>query len=510
MHLPDGKPRLTSLPRYLMGSLWLLVLAVAFKSLNRLETDYDLWWQIFMGQETISRGAIVYNDIYSFTVPGQSIFNHEWLAQIMMAGAFGWFGDIGLIAWRWGLILGILLLSYRLIRKKAENSLTPVVVFLCIAVVLSPGASFRPHLFTYLLIIVLLNLMEGFPRHMPFRRILLVCGLFIGWANIHGGFVLGLVLWFIYAGGRMVRARHSTENLRFAILTAGLPAVVTIINPYGYRLWWYIWEELGNPLSGVYITEWQRFSFAPRELPFVIFVVVAWGAFMFSKRDRRLEEAAVLTLATLMGLVSVRHTPLFALVTLPAVAWHMDGVMVRFRDKRPLARGITPGVGIGAAVVLLAGAFFFVRLGFPDQWNIRPGKDTLPHHSVAFLQENGLKGNLWVPLHWGGYALFHLYPAIKVSIDGRWGMLYPLPVMADNMTFAYKGTGGKWKEMLARYHADYALVEVGNPALPEMLADKNWVWAYSEESGGLLIKKEVLAVMPRPIRLPIRKAAVWP
>jgi hypothetical protein len=151
-----------------------------------------------------------------------------------------------------------------------------------------------------------------------------------------------------------------------------------------------------------------------------------------------------------------------------------------------------------------------VRMGIPDQWKIRPSDDPLPHQSVAFLKENGLKGNLWVPLHWGGYALFHLYPALKVSIDGRWGMLYPLPVMADNMTFAYKGTGGKWKEILTRHHADYALVEKGNPAFPEMHADADWVWAYGEESGGLFIKKEVLAAMHRPIRMPVKRAAAWP
>jgi hypothetical protein len=505
-----SKTRPAPLPRHLLWSLWLLVLSVGFKSLNRLETDYDLWWQLFMGQETISGGAIVRTDIYSFTAVGAPIFNHEWLAQIFMAGGFQWFGDIGLLTWRWGMVLGILFFSYRLIKRKVRNEISPIIIFLCISVVLSPGVSFRPHLFTYLLLLVLLNLIDGYKEQMPFRRVVAVCGLFIAWANIHGGFVLGLLVWFLYSTGRIYRGRHTTANLKLDLMAACLPAFLTIINPYGYKLWWYVCEELGNPLSSVYITEWQRFSFAPREVPFFIVMITTWGAFIYSRKAKRFEETVSLALATLMGLVSIRHTPLFVVVALPAVAWHLDGVMLRLLSRKDPAQKTLPGIGIGVSVVLLIGALVFIRMGIPDRWKVRLSNDPLPHQSVAFLKANGLKGNLWVPLHWGGFTLFHLYPAIKVSIDGRWGMLYPLPVMEDNMVFAYKGTGGKWKEILERYDAAYALVEKGNPAFSEMLKDTDWVWVSGEESGGLLMKKETIKKLRRPLQIPGKTIATWP
>lgn len=108
------------------------------------------------------------------------------------------------------------------------------------------------------------------------------------------------------------------------------------------------------------------------------------------------------------------------------------------------------------------------------------------------MEANEIQGNLWVPLHFGGYVLYHLSPHIRVSIDGRWAMVYPRSVMRDAMTFAHAGTNGRWKRILTHYNADFALVEPGNPALPEMLQDSQWRLLFKEETCGLFVKRAVL------------------
>jgi hypothetical protein len=95
-----------------------------------------------------------------------------------------------------------------------------------------------------------------------------------------------------------------------------------------------------------------------------------------------------------------------------------------------------------------------------------------------------------VPIHYGGYVLFHLYPNIKVSMDGRWATVYPQQIMKDNMTFSFHATKGKWKQLLEKYGANLALVEAGNPALTEMDQDLDWILVFRENAGNLLINKE--------------------
>jgi hypothetical protein len=44
---------------------------------------------------------------------------------------------------------------------------------------------------------------------------------------------------------------------------------------------------------------------------------------------------------------------------------------------------------------------------------------TLPAGAVAFLRREGRRGTLWNEYVWGGYLIWHLYPDLRVSIDGR-------------------------------------------------------------------------------------------
>ena len=163
-----------------------------------------------------------------------------------------------------------------------------------------------------------------------------------------------------------------------------------------------------------------------------------------------------------------------------------------------------------SSMLFLCLSIAFIAMGLPDKWEVSIGKDPLPVQAVAFLKENHVKGNLWVPLHFGGYALFHLYPDVKVSIDGRWAMVYPRQIMQDNMEFSFRGTGGRWKQVLEKYGANLALVEKGNPAMKEMDQDLDWVWIFSDTTGKLLIKKSYLSSLHLPLRIPQIKPFSWP
>jgi hypothetical protein len=363
-------------------------------------------------------------------------------------------------------------------------------------------------LFSYLLLLALLFLIYSARIKDQLPSVFVVSILFVLWANLHGAFVLGLLIWLVYVAGYACQHR-SNVNWQRILLSIFLPVSVTFINPFGTDLWQFIYHEVSNPLSQKYITEWQRFSFAPREMPFFFVMTVTWIAYFFSKRTKEVAETIILIIASIMGLISVRHTPLFVILTLPFLSYHMDGTFLRLLKRAGDGNQVSKILTYMSSILFLGLSILFVQMGMPDKWEVSIGEDPLPIQTVAFLKENNIKGNLWVPLHFGGYALFHLYPNVKVSIDGRWAMVYPRQIMQDNMAFAFQGTNGKWKQLLEKYGANLALVEINNPAIKEMDKDLDWIWVFRENAGNLLIKKEYLTSLQQPLKIPNKKSQSW-
>lgn len=382
-------------------------------------------------------------------------------------------------------------------------------ILLCVGIVLSPGISFRVHLFSYVLLLVLLTLIYTSRVKDTLPSVIVVSLLLALWANLHGAFVLGLLIWFVYITGYAFQHRSNAHWQRM-FLSLTVPVFATLANPFGPKLWTFIYHELSNPLSQKYITEWQRFAFSPRELPFFFVMTITWMAYFFSKRKKEAEETTILIIASIMGLVSVRHTPLFVILTLPSLACHLDGCFLRLSEQTGGGKELSKASIYVFALLILGFSVFFFARGLPHKWKIKMGEDPVPVQTVTFLKENDIKGKLWVPLHYGGYVLFHLYPDVKVSIDGRWAMVYPRQTMQDNMAFAYNGTGGRWKGILEKHGADLALVEIGNPAVKEMDQDLDWVWIFADTTGKLFIKKSYLSSLHLPLRTPQIKPSSWP
>jgi len=497
------------LPKPLQWSLYLLTVAVIFKLFNQLYADYDLWWHIFIGNEIITKETLEKFDIYSFTAYGLPYINHEWLSEIIMAWAYFIGKSSGLIIWRWSMVLIILFLAFQLIKLKAQHPVTRIIIILCFSLVLSPGISFRVQLFSYLLLLALLFLIYSARIKDQLPSVFVVSILFVLWANLHGAFVLGLLIWLVYVAGYACQHR-SNVNWQRILLSIFLPVSVTSINPFGTDLWQFIYHEISNPLSQKYITEWQRFSFAPREMPFFFIMALTWIIFFYSKRKKEVAETIILFFASMMGLISVRHTPLFVILTLPSLSYHIEGAFLRLLKGAGDGNQVSKILTYMSSILFLGLSILFVQMGMPDKWEVSIGEDPLPIQTVAFLKKNHVKGNLWVPLHFGGYALFHLYPDVKVSIDGRWAMVYPRQIMQDNMEFSFRGTGGRWKQLLEKYGANLALVEAGNPAMKEMDQDLDWIWIFKETTTRLLIKKDYLPTLGLPLRTPEKKPLVWP
>ncbi len=108
-----------------------------------------------------------------------------------------------------------------------------------------------------------------------------------------------------------------------------------------------------------------------------------------------------------------------------------------------------------------------------------------PLRAVRLLREAGVEGHLAVHFSYGEYAIWHLYPAVRVSMDGRRETVYPDSVYQEALRFQ---TGvGVWDDVLRKRQTDMALVPKSTPTYNLLSLDPAWTAAYGDTLVGLFV-----------------------
>ncbi len=104
--------------------------------------------------------------------------------------------------------------------------------------------------------------------------------------------------------------------------------------------------------------------------------------------------------------------------------------------------------------------------------------DSLPSGAAEFLRREGRRGTLWNEYVWGGFLIWHLYPELRVSIDGRMARLRPACGSREHLAVSELEPG--WQDVLARLDPTAAVVRSGSPLVSALRAAG---WAVRYEDG---------------------------
>jgi hypothetical protein len=130
---------------------------------------------------------------------------------------------------------------------------------------------------------------------------------------------------------------------------------------------------------------------------------------------------------------------------------------------------------LGVAAIQLAGlGMRYAGTGLAIQY----AREEFPVDAVAFLAREGAHGNWAVQFEWGGSAMPHLGPAIRVFIDGRYEAAYPPTVLDDY--FAFVDGSAEWARVLDAYPTDGVLLERTATVVPLLDARPDLVRVYSD------------------------------
>jgi hypothetical protein len=493
---------------------WLLLVATSVAYLlGGNEADNDLWAHVLIGRRILDTGRVPRADDLSYTAAGAPWVDHEWLTHVAFGAVYAAAGDRGL----WLLKLGAAVLTaLALWRAVASRSTAPHVrgvTMVLVLAVMARGFAIRPQIVTYLAVAWLLLWLEPPAQDSPdtlrqaqgerrtegrgtahaepveaWGGAFVVALLFLFWANAHGGVVVGLAILGVFALAPPWRGMAR----RLAMLAV---AVVTVcVNPYGPRLFAYLWHELRAPHP---LTEWQPVNVTdPAHWPALALVALVAATLPWAQMQRRAPWRGVLLVAvTVMAARHQRHVPLVALCAAAPLAEQLDGALA-WLGRRPAFRLSALATAIVAAGVALVAVAQLARLTAQlaaDRFGVVYEAREYPVGAVRFIAAQGLRGHLALPLDWGSYALWHLAPEVKVSLDGRFATVYPPAVVRANFDLFFDGD-----TRLLRTHPTDLVLLPSHRALVRLPA--GWRVAYQDAVATLYTRNADVPLTLAPAR----------
>ena len=85
-------------------------------------------------------------------------------------------------------------------------------------------------------------------------------------------------------------------------------------------------------------------------------------------------------------------------------------------------------------------------------WGLGLKKNHYPEKAVRFVEETGLKGNMYNTLDFGGYLIWRTYPERKVFVDGRLDVFEE--VLIDQLILTQLG----FEKLIRKYNIKYAIM----------------------------------------------------
>jgi hypothetical protein len=363
------------------GILFGLFFLISWKRL-----DPDFGWHLRSGN-IFRHSGIPAHDIYTYTAPHFPWIDHEWGNDVILSILYG-VGGYTLLAVLYGALwAGALLLVGRRAR---------LYVLVIAALAIMPYAGIRPIAWTAFFFALTLTVLERAVGRLVWYLPLL----FIIWANLHAGFIVGLAAIAYYA----IRRRR----WQLAVIL-GLAVLASFVNAYGIRLYDEIFRTLFDRQLHNQIEEWTAFSIIPACWPFI--VLWAIGFVQYDARHwKRWLQLPTLLLAS--ALSASRNFPLFVVAALAPAGQYVEAL------HRSIPKNLDRGRKAMLAVLVAIVLFAVVYSAHNAFWSFGPRTGGYPVQAIAYLRDHPCPGNLFNDYNYGGFLIWKL-PNVPVFIDGR-------------------------------------------------------------------------------------------
>jgi hypothetical protein len=444
---------------------------------------YDLGWHLAAGDLIRDRGHIPFHDPWSFTSGGKQWFNLSWLWDVIASVIFQHANFSGLVLFV--VSCGAVLVGYLAsVCLNTGASAIAVGISVLSAGLLYPAfaaypniyLAASPNMFTMLFSVIFYG--ECLKRT---KRIFFLPVIMLLWANVHGGFLLGLFIVGLFGGVALLRRDWASFKL-YSLVGVGC-FIATFVNPLGWGIYEGLTTVLGH-FSQAYVTEWwpyYRNITVPGSIPGIIYILIFVWLELRYRGFCPLEARLLTWLFLFLGFYQFRYMAFFFMFSTVPLALHINRLLPKrssdFRAERSLLVAGIVAVCVLPLIYMRAGS----ALGLPEM---------LSEQDVRYLETHFPHARLLNHWNYGGILIFRDRGAIPVFVDGRAATAYPDDLLRDYFKLGQPEVNETaWDTVLAKYKIDTVLWVKAHEELRQFLVGKRgWKEAYTGSYASIYVK----------------------
>ncbi len=523
--------------RLAMPSVADLVFLIIFCTLvftawsNRLLGDAGTGWHIRNGDHILATHAVPHADYFSYTATGKPWFAWEWLYDVTIAAIHAVAGLNGTVVFTALIIALTFALLFRIALAWSHNLLVSLTLTFLAAACSSIHFLARPHvltwLFTLLWIVVLRAIQDGRTKAVYWLPVIM-----LAWVNVHGGFILGLMLACIFVVANVwtyATVSCPKKRANAGMLAAGfsgataVSALVTLANPYGYGMWTHIFQFLGNRFMMSNIVEFQSPNFHWLQIKFfAALLLLSLVTLALQAGKVRALDLLMVSFAAYAGLYAARNVPISAILLTLTISPMAARTLSELQERKGLSLATRrfstslesftlrmssverrlAGHLLPIAAILAASfaAPHGGRLGSAQAINAHFDDQRMPIAAMEYLAANGIRSHVFCPDDWGGYFIYRMHPDGKVFMDDRHDF-YGEPFLHEYMQVARAGPN--WARVLNQYSVNWVLIPLDSPLASVLELSPEWTPVYADRNTRIFARALLKTSTP-PAALPSR------
>jgi len=477
--------------------IWVLVILsgfLFFTSLIPLPPN-DFWWHLKIGEYIYINHTIPTTNMFAWTIPaGQPFFYAAWFAELLFYVLYR-MGGLALITTMRTVFIGITIWLVASESKRRSNSwriAALITAFLCLMIinnliVRTQMWAWLPFITTY---IVLKRYTEGI---LNWRWLFLCPVTMIFWVNVHGSFILGLLLPGAFFLGEVISKLLNQPNslnwhkIGWIGCTGVLSGIAVLLNPRFVGIIDYTLKLITDPPSQQLIEEWQ--SPTPQGFANIIFfisIIIFIIILAYSKYRLTPTEIILFIVFLWLAWSGQRYVIWYGMISAPILARLIKDLPLKMPSLIPQKNWLNLVLIILIIIPVIAVQPWFVeRLPLPEAyWKLilrdLPSEPLIsvetPVAAVKYLKSHP-GGHLFNEMGYGSYLIWAI-PEQKVFIDSR-VELFPYDRWMD---YIHVNNGTNYNGVLTKYGVDRILLDKKlQPELTASLAnDPLWTLEYDD------------------------------
>lgn len=468
------------------------IIAVVVKAACSMFLERDVFWHIRMGADLVSHGLSPFRDHYSFTFDNQPINWPPVAFQVLIFSLTQWCGTVpGVLLYKSVCLSLIVLFTQRLLAREAVAGPIQAIALVFLTAGLFWRNEARAELLSLVFAPIFLRWILDARRDLSRATIGKLTVALLVWGNYHTSAIFGyLLVGCLYLEQLLKCLPLSADSLaraRTVMAGAVLMLAVSFLNPGLSSILLDLLATAAAPWQ-LYINEYNPLSLVDYGHLGRAYLALCACALIHSLWRRAWMPAALIAILLQQALATARLFPALVVLTLPFVAMACQEVWERWSGA-----GRSPRAKSAMAAIFIV---LPLAVHVPETVSVvsRPfvrelPMDDLPVDVTTYLLDRGHTGRIFNDYGIGGFLINSLSPRLRVYIDGRTQILYPIGFMEHY--WQVQADADRFRAEAEQRNIDFVIAPHGAPELLDVALNSSiFGIEYSGRSYSLLSRRE--------------------